>query len=709
MRAARLLRMGVPELAFRARQEAFKWLERVPRPGLAPRYAPGRGEERAAFAAPERFFAGAVEAGLPDRLEERVPGTRARTLAAAGRILRGRFDLLGYRGLTFGKPIDWHLDPTSGRRAPRVRWSAIEPLDPDVVGDVKVIWELSRHQWLVTLGQAYRWSGDERLARAFAACVLAWLRANPPGIGVNWASSLEVALRLISWCWALLLFRESKALTPRVLARIIGSVQAQATHVQRYLSRYSSPNTHLTGEALGLFYAGCLFPDLPGAGRWRSLGRMILLQEIGRQVLPDGVHFERSTCYQRYTLDIYLHFLILAERNRVPVPARARERVERMLDFLLALRRAGGRVPLIGDADGGRLLPLGRRAAGDFRDAFSTAAALFGRPECAWAAGGPAPETAWLLGREGIERFEALPAAPPQAAPSRLFGHGGYAVLRSGWEERSEILVFDCGPLGCPLSAAHGHADLLGIECSVAGEPFLVDPGMPGYAAHPEWRDHFRGTAAHSTVRIDGEEQALPAGPFAWRTRPRAILRQWLSGGDLVVADAEHDAYARLKDPVIHRRRVIFRRPGCWVIVDDLRGAAEHRVELRFQFGALRVWAGSDGWVRARHPTGAGLLLGARASAPLRLDIREGDLRPIQGWISPDYGRLRRAPVALFSAAARLPVRIVSVLLPLRGAQEPPPRVSWLDGGGPGPRGIVLGDGEETLLLGDDEVRLQRG
>ena len=282
----RLLRMGITELACRSRQEASKLLERT---GVARRMngqpyrvlSLGRLQE----VAPGCFFEGAVSAETPILLAEHMPDTRDHIIAAAEAISQRWFDLLGYRGLFFGDPIDWRLDPVSKRRAPFVHWSQIDPLDAATVGDSKVIWELNRHQWLLHLGQAYRLTGDERYAETFVHYLLDWMQANPPGMGINWASSLEVAVRLISWSWALCLFRQSRALSPEVFAQIVGGIHDHASHVAKYLSYYFSPNTHLTGEALGLFYAGILFPEFRGAGRWRKLGMKILVEESERQVL----------------------------------------------------------------------------------------------------------------------------------------------------------------------------------------------------------------------------------------------------------------------------------------------------------------------------------------------------------------------------------------------------------------------------------------
>jgi hypothetical protein len=655
-----------------------------------------------------RFFAGAGGGCTAALIATRFPWARDQAVAAAAKVWRGRFDLLGYRELFFGDPIDWHLDPISGRRAPFVHWSRIDTLDPDVVGDSKIVWELNRHQWLVGLGQAYRYTRDERCGKIFASYIRQWMQTNPPGIGINWASSLEVALRMISWCWALFLFQGSKALSPELFAKILGWIGVHASHVERYLSYYFSPNTHLTGEALGLFYAGALFPELRGADCWRTLGTRILLEQIDRQVLPDGVYFEQSTCYQRYTAEIYLHFLILAARNGTAVPGVVAERVQRMLDFLLAVRRPDGTVPQIGDADGGTLLPLVSRAPDDFRGVFSTAAVFFNRADYAWAAEALAPETLWLLGLEVRKSFEALRPAPPATPPSRLFPQGGYAVMRSGWDKHAHQMIFDVGPLGCPVSGAHGHADLLGIQCAVFGEPYLIDPGTYCYSADSNWRNYFRGTTAHSTVMVDGLSQAVAAGPFAWRMRPQARLCRWVSTESFDLADAEHDAYGRLSDPVRHRRRVLFAKHRCyWVVVDDLDGKETHRIDLRFQFAPMDVTLDSDDWARARSPGAREFLVRAFAAAPLAVDLAEGELGPIRGWISSNYGRRTPAPVLNYSAVNPLPLRIVTLLLPVDGLFAPPPAVvpSVTDGR----FDLIFEDAQETVRIGAQEILIDRG
>jgi hypothetical protein len=724
----RLLGMGIGEVADRSRQEASKWLERkgLRRLPLLGSYdllnelvdpqregcmARALGETAAGaqglfghFQAmgSGRFFPGAVDAFTPALFARLAPEARDRTVAAAESVKQGCFDLLGYQRLLFGDPVDWRLDPISGRRSPLIHWSLINPTDAASVGDAKVVWELSRQQFLVTLGVAYRTTGDEHYGRVFTDLIQGWMRANPPGLGVNWASSLEVAVRIVSWSWALFLFGDSRHVTPDLFASIFSGIGAHAAHVERYLSSHCSPNTHLTGEALGLFYAGVLFPEHKAAARWKAIGQRILEEQIQRQVLADGVHFEQATAYQRYTIEIYLHYLILAARNNIAASIAAKQRVHRMLDVLLALRRPNGGMPRIGDDDGGSLLPLVPRAPDDMRGVFAIAAVCLKRADCAWAAEGLQPEALWLLGPSAVSTFEGLGAAPPREV-SRVFGNGGYVVMRSGWQRTAHHLIFDVGPLGCPITGAHGHADLLSIQVSPFGDPYIVDPGTYAYSADPAFRAHFRETGAHATVVVDGQSQANSAGPFAWRQRPEARLHCFRSTPEFDLADASHDAYRRLPDPVVHRRRVVFvKSPGYWVVLDDLTGDMEHRVELRFQFAPMSVVATETGWVRALGAEGRGLLLRAFADRPLGIQIEEGSTSPIEGWVSPTYGRRDPAPIVIYRASGRLPLRILTLLLPVHDSGVAPPALEPLLDLQGAPLGLSFTDLNETIRFGVD-------
>lgn len=678
MRLARVVSMRPADMADRLRQENFKVLERLhivraeaPDPRVLPL-------ERFRQVAAERFFAGATTGGLAQTISEHLPVAREHVLRAASELLAGRFDLLGYRALDFGDPIAWRLDPLSGVRSDLEHWTRIDPLDRRAVGDHKVVWELSRQQWLLHWAQAYLFTHDETYAERCFEAIDSWIYENPVGMGIHWVSSLELAFRSISWCWVLVLLRDSAALRSDRFARALASLHAHATHVARYLSTTYSPNTHLLGEALGLFYVGVLFPELEGSDQWRATGNRILRDQSERQILPDGVCFEQSTYYQRYTVEMYLHFLLLAARNRVAVPAELATRVERSVDFLLALSRADGTVPQIGDSDGGWLLPFVSRAADDMRGTFALAATVFARSDLAEAAGGPQLEALWLCGQSALRDPAIRAAETPSERTSQLFADGGYAVLRSEPWPHAHKLTLDVGPLGCPASGGHGHADLLAVTCDLYGQPCIVDPGMPTYGGEPAWRDAFRSSGLHSTLTVDGLSQAVPAGPFSWKHRPRAWLRAWTSNDEHDFVDGEHDAYASRCNGLRHRRRVVLVKPRYFVIIDDLHDLGHgiaRRIDLAFQFAPRYQLSHERPWARAISPEGHALLVHTTSSVQLEASVHQGVLgaAPLRGWYSPAYGRAEAAPALIYHATVSLPFRVVTYLVPVEHADAPLP------------------------------------
>ena len=258
-----------------------------------------------------------------------------------------------------------------GRRAPGGFWSQVPYLDP-ACGDHKIIWELNRHQHWLSLGRAFWLTGDARYRDRCLSELASWMDANPPLVGVNWASMLELGFRSLSWLWALQLFVDARlepratAETPWLVDLLLG-LDRQLTHVEHNLSYYFSPNTHLLGEALALYVAGRSLPLLRDSPQRERLGRQVLLDEATRQIAGDGGHCERATQYHRYTLDFYLLALIIARITADPAARDFERVVSRLADAARLLADDRGELPQIGDDDGGRLLPMTRPRADDIR------------------------------------------------------------------------------------------------------------------------------------------------------------------------------------------------------------------------------------------------------------------------------------------------------------------------------------------------------
>src|SRR6185369_12462456 len=507
------------------------------------------------------------------------------------------------------------------------------------------------------------------------------MNSNPPKLGINWASSLELAFRVIAWTWAIHLFADSDRLTPKFVTRFLKFLLAQGRHIEGNLSHYFSPNTHLTGEALGLFYLGATMPEFARARRWRDTGLRVLLEQLARHIRSDGTYFEQSSYYHRYTVDFYTHLLVLARAADIGLPRDVKDRLSLALDHLMFITRPDGTSALFGDDDGGRLLKLRARATNDFRDTLATGAALFDRSDWKYVAGGAPIETLWLLGPEALAGYDRLEAREP-IETSRAFSEGGYFVMRDGWSGKSSYALIDCGAHGS-ASCAHAHADALAFEYAAEGRTWLVDPGTFTYTGDAGLRDQFRASSAHNTVTVDGLPQSVPGGPFAWESAAESKSNAFFSSNAFDYFEGSHNGYERLNDPVTHTRSILFVKPDrerdlpSFMVVRDKFDAVErHSYELGYHFSPECSASADRNFVTAVDPAGLELVIGTFGRVETTAHIEDG-------WVSRCYGRRDPASVALFKAEGHGPQDFVSFITSrksCRGGPLWPPQIEIAKG-----------------------------
>ena len=673
----RLAAMDPDERRFRAACELRKGLDRarakVARPGwpangaarvLASGVPEGPAALAARFAARRSAFP--LDApdlpSIADRVRRRFPAAVAAASADLDAMSAGRYDVLGYRGVPFGAIPDWHLDPVHQRRAPRLFWADVPYLDP-AHGDHKIIWEINRHQHWLRLGRAHHLTGDPRARDLFVRQLESWLNDNPPFTGTNWASMLELAFRSLSWLWALHLFAAAPADDREaawVPALLVG-LDRQLTHVERNLSRYFSPNTHLTGEALALYVAGTAMPELAAAPRWAAVGRAVLVQEADRQVLADGGHAERSAHYHRYSTDFYLLALLVARRAGDPAAAVFERALRGQASYLRALADDRGRLPLLGDDDGGQLFPMAGRRPADCRDTLWSAAVVL--DDLTLAIGPPPEETFWLCGLDAAAAEENAPAVP---WPSAALGASGYYVSRVA---PGAHLIFDAGPHGY-LNGGHAHADALSVVLTVDSRPLLVDPGTATYTMDPALRDRFRSTAMHNTVVVDGAPQSTPRGPFHWHTRTDARAIAWKTAPGIDYAEGCHSGYRA----ALHHRAVLAVAGIGWFVIDRLLGSGRVNAEA--------LWHLAPEWHVTSVTTGGAALRLAHADGTAQWIASSWPLAPLpEGHplraVAPEYGRVETAECLSAAVSVELPAACVT-FIPAAGGDEHP-RVDALD------------------------------
>jgi hypothetical protein len=581
-------------------------------------------------AARGRFAAAFIEA---------FPPVHAAIVAAADDACAHRFDILGSGPVELGPAIDWSRDFKSGFRWPLGYAPDLRLVDLSNDADVKVCWDLSRGHHLVTLGQAYWLTGRDVYAEEVVAQLQAWTAANPVGGSVNWGNAMEAAIRIVNWLWAVALIRDAPALRAdaRRLVRRMALAHGRfiLDHLEIIVGRPAS--NHYLSDLVGLVYLGVLLPELREAAQWKETGLTRLLDELTRQVHEDGVDYEGSTSYHRLVAELFASAFAVCRPNGVDVPAAALSRLGRMIEFTRHYTRPDGRAPLLGDADDGRVHVLTPGASDDHRHLLAFGGALLAWPEWLAAAGEHRAEAAWWFGMDAA----TVGGSDAPAARSRAFAAGGIYVMREG----PSYLIADCaGP--APLRG-HTHNDTLGFELAVHGRAFIVDPGTYAYTSSTEWRNHFRRTAAHNTVAIDGQEMntLVPGELFTLGGEARVRLHRWESTAEQDVLDAEHHGYQRLPGAPVHRRRITFeKRAGGFRIEDEVVGSGRHRLQAFLHFAeGVRLEAMNDREWTASLP-----------GAALRVTCSIG-LTAGQDWVSRRYGRKAAAPVLSFDLDSDLP------------------------------------------------------
>ena len=593
---------------------------------------------------------------LPRRIElirSQLPGEVEKIVTEADAICRHHFDLLGYEKLYYGTEIDWHLDAVHNKRAPLKPWFKIDFLDFQRVGDHKITWEINRHQHLVTLAKAWCFTRERRFADELSGHWSSWQKANPYPLGINWASTLEVAFRTLSWLWVQKLMAPCEFLPAWFAGDLLQGLRWHGRYIERYLSTYFSPNTHLLGEAVALFFLGTLCPQIPESRRWQRSGWEVVLNEAQRQVRPDGVYFEQALYYHVYALDFFLYARILAKLNGLEIPPAFDEILKRMLHVVDAVSQTGV-AEGFGDDDGGRLFNPRRNHVEHMTDPLAIGAACYGE---SYAAANLTEESIWLFGDKAVtERSGGV-----RRRESQAFEAGGIYLMA----DQEQQLMIDGGPQGIGRSG-HGHADALSIRFTVGEQRVLVDAGACVYISDNGDRNRFRGTAAHNTVQVDGLDQAVLEGPFAWSSIPKVKVDRWMAGETFDLFVGEHDGYCRLKDPVVHQRTVFHARPGFWIVRDVLKGQQAHALQSFWHFAPEAIVNSLPGTligVVPHRPDPLSLIL-------LSSSATEWTTTHTSEKISPAYGAKQEAYVGSFSATIPLPAEhAVALTLPQRNSQ----------------------------------------
>jgi uncharacterized heparinase superfamily protein len=465
---------------------------------------------------------------------------------------------------------------------------------------VSHLWTYNLHyfDYAVDLAFASVQTGDPRYAAEFLRLARSWIADTRPGKGDGW-DPYVISVRVVNWVYALALLRD---LAPTEVGDVWSSLASQLDTLDRRLERHLGAN-HLLRNYRALLIGG-LSLDGHAAQRWRRTGRRGIEDEVRRQVLADGGHYERSPMYHASVLTDCLESLDIARTCEAPLSEEFNRRVGQMVSAFGILSRSDGDLHLFNDSANG--------VASDVAQIHRLAMTCLG-------IGVPSPQGACVLPTTGY------------------FGFVDDAV--------GERIVVDCGAPGPAEQPGHAHCDMLSFELDLSGRRVIVDSGTAGYAGE-SLRGHQRSTSAHNTVMIGDREQSEIWSTFRVARRARAEFAR-------IDADADSWMFVGACRPyhsdALHRRTIQRLRPGAWRVTDVVDGARGLPLRSFLHFHP------------DYHLTIQGEELVARAPGHcIRVDlvgidhvrVAIGENSPNLGWYSPKFGVRLPAPTAVMTVSA---------------------------------------------------------
>ena len=574
------------------------------------------------------------------------PARIAACVADADTILAHRFDLLGsgpYQPRCPNRapwrsgyqPIDWALDPVRNLRFPEgfayKEWDLYR--DRPGNADIKFPWELARCQHLLTLAQAWHVSADTRYAQEILDQIRDFDEANPMGRGVNWTCTMDVALRAANWAVALDLIGGCADLDPAQLFAAYSSLFDHGGFIRANLENtYEITSNHYLSNVVGLHFVAATLQGTRAAQDWMKFAATAVQKEIDIQVLPDGADFESSIPYHRLVVELFLGSFRLAQHLDQPFSLHFKRRLEDMVEYLVGVLLPSGEMPILGDADDGRLMIATDYCAWNRKDPrhlLAPAALTLGRPD--WLENAP-QDSGWEALWWGFDGTRVVAANRPPPDNARLYPNAGVAISRA--RDHGRFLMVTNSIVGTVGFGNHKNNDQLSFEYHDEGQPIIVDPGSYVYTSDFDARNLFRATAYHNTIEIDAVEQNEfnPQWLFRMFEKSEPEHLGFEAGDGIVTYDGAHKGYEnRLEQPVRHKRHFAHRLgDGSLEIVDVLSGSGVHELCWSFHFHpSVAPQPPAENSIHIKTPAGQ-----------WRLSWDDAALEPSTDstWFSPSYG-----------------------------------------------------------------------
>lgn len=521
---------------------------------------------------------------VTEYMGRRCPLEAERVIAQADRLMEQ----------TFTFEDRWDMEPCA---TPYTLKEMVWDYSPNQ--DPEWIFMLNRHEYLHKLLLAYRLTGKQAYIGKLEWYMEHWMASNPILPEATLATrSIDTGIRCMSWQFLLVHLIGEGLMGQRQAEKVLDSMRSQFAYMRNgYIGKYTLSNWGLLQTAAichGFLWFGEYLPE-DGLSEWAWKE---LEDQLALQVLPDGSHWEQSMMYH---MEVLLACMKLLAYWNGDVPEERTWLLAKTVEMSRYVMYAAG-------PDHCQIAQCDSDVT-DVRDVLTKAAVLTGDGRFR-SAGFESMDldSAWLLGRDGICRYERQKPVCPESKNLHAEDTGNVYV-RSSWSEDSHFTYLKCGPLG----SSHGHADMTHISLYYKGRPFLVDSGRYSYMEEEPLRPALKSAQAHNVCVIDGESHGIPRGAWGYDSYGECLKTYYREQGPVQYCEMAYHGTLSSGRNYLVIRRVLMADPGIWLIVNDIGCGGGHALREYYHLDprveALQEAHGMEGgWTLRSGDTGLNLL-----------------------------------------------------------------------------------------------------
>jgi hypothetical protein len=561
-------------------------------------------------------------------------------LEKANRICENKITLWG-REYDYGQEISWHKDLNSGHEWNIKNYYTYSLVDLDKGIDIKFPWELNRLHHCTTLSEAYYASGNETYVDSLLNIIRSWIKCNPFQKGINWACTMEVALRLINLIWSYFFVSGCKKLTLKDHIMFQNAIVIHGIFIAKNLENKSLiRGNHYLADLLGLLYITTLFPYHHNAKNAPLFLIKEFCNEIKIQFNKDGSNFEGSIPYHGFTTEILIHGYLLAremntDNHYVEMLSSA---LNKAGEYIACYTRPDGFAPLVGDNDSGKVLRWGcdKGPNNDHRNLVMIIDAILQKDEVVQTN---------LMKRTGKKPYST----------SVAFESSGVFLLRN----QKHYLLIKNGRIGTSGKGPHNHNDNLHIEVCIDSIPYLTDPGTFSYARSVSNRNLMRSNKYHNTIQIDDIEQNEfnNEDPFICikKSEPADSLLSIDEKVDVFVGKVRYFKTKKNED-ITHERKVELKKTSNqWIVTDAISGTSEHTIVWSFHTRFNVAVNRKESRIQINAPRGKTLCIDIGLEPPYGVETDKGIH-------APEYGTQAISTIITITKKSFLPCKASFVI-----------------------------------------------